>query len=1057
MDKPIWKRPVIRPFSTDPAYSESLNGTWKFRPGELASPGADYSVWDERSVPSHTVIDGQTKFAFARDVEIPRSAAGRRIYLRFDGANCLARVYVNSSFAGEHYGGFTAWDCDITDLVIPGGTARLIVTTEDRKKETNSFHYGGIIRDVTLFTLPEVHLSRLQVETRSAEDSWILKIIGAFEGGGGSLRFTLSGADGSTDFGEFTADEGDFETEYTVPNPLLWDSEHPNLYTLTAEYAGEAAAVRFGFKEIERRGSKVYVNGQEIKLHGVNHHDTHPVLGRAVTRELTETDVRLFKEANVNFIRTSHYPPRTDFLELCDEYGIYVECECAAFVGQNQFFTENDPDYLERYLGPWADMIEQGRSHACVLLWSAANESFWGTNFEAMIRYARAEDTSHLLIFSYPITMREDDIMSDIWSVHYCPCEGDVTALTDSFGRSLAEPFEIPVFHDESIHVPRCGWPDIRRDPGVRDFWGESPKRFYDSIWNTPGALGCAIWAGVDEPAWPWGIIDAWRRLKPEYFLTKKAFSPIHMEGEPVKGADGNIEVTITNRFNHTDFSEVKARYSAGDEAGVIALPAAAPRETVTLTLPAPYISGETVSLRFIDSYGMEVDAYSYELDRVIPEVTAPGAGCPEIREDEGEVELRGNGISVVYSKATGLIKAGFAGEKLVLCGGPHLHLTGLQLAPWECDGFGVAKGESAAIVTTRGHYGAVRVTFTTAIDAEGAMKTECHIDDMPYSTPRLQQMRVGDDTDAGGYEEVGISFDVPHELDTLGWDKHSLWNAYPASHIGRERGEAAMIAGYRKYAVAEEPECSWEQDEYDISSYGVYDPGHRGTVDFRSIKSHIYRASLENAGYGFAAVSDGSASVRAELTYADSAIVEDTSPEVVYTGSWREMRNPYRSFGGTEHWSNRAGDTATLRFTGTGVVWIGAFDIIYGLAQVYIDGKLVDPAVNEGIERLDQLVGKPRGYEKDFSLPVYSVDGLPYGEHTITIEVTGEHIYGAHGSHVVIDRFVVLSDKCYGATKFIVDNDYNYPELSWGDYMKPPVKLSTGDVLTADTRLVRP
>ena len=164
--------------------------------------------------------------------------------------------------------------------------------------------------------------------------------------------------------------------------------------------------------------SVVYaLNGAPLKLRGINRHDIHPVTGRAITHELVEADVRLFREANINFIRTSHYPPRPDFLDLCDEYGIYVEDETAvAFLGQEIDCRENDPEFTSRFMDQFAELIERDRSHPCVILWSLANESFWGTNIAMQNAYAHQEDPSRLTIFSYPITRHEEDDRADIWS-----------------------------------------------------------------------------------------------------------------------------------------------------------------------------------------------------------------------------------------------------------------------------------------------------------------------------------------------------------------------------------------------------------------------------------------------------------------------------------------------------------------------------------------------------------------------------------------------------------------------------------------------------------------
>ena len=309
----------------------------------------------------------------------------------------------------------------------------------------------------------------------------------------------------------------------------------------------ETLSRQIGFRKIERVGNKLYVNGQEVKLRGVNRHDVHPKTGRAITPELVEQDARLFRGANVNFIRTSHYPPREDFLDACDRYGIYIEDEIAvAFVYQAIQPTQNDPDFTAGYMNQFAEMIEQNRSHACVIMWSLANESFWGSNFQKEYDYAKAEDTTRPVIFSYPITMPQGTRAYDIWSLHYAGWDCDPSSKADNFSIGESWGHDAPVLHDEYAHGPCYDLPEQMRDPAVRDFWGESIKRFWESIFTTDGALGGAIWGGIDDvmitpdgyTQWEWGIYDGWRREKPEYWLTKKGYSPIRIEASrcPTRG-----------------------------------------------------------------------------------------------------------------------------------------------------------------------------------------------------------------------------------------------------------------------------------------------------------------------------------------------------------------------------------------------------------------------------------------------------------------------------------------------------------------------------------------
>ena len=359
----IWRRPQIVPMPLQTGeISEPqicLNGAgWKLcsEPGEeFWNREASGTVWEETHVPMQRT-PSEREYAYAFELEIPEAWKGNRIFLRFDGVNCRTRVFVDGRPAGEHYGGFVSWDCEITEEAACGGRHWLVLGVTDDPDGICPFHFGGIIRDVTLFALPRTYLSWLHADV-SFDDTYTdagLTVYTQLQGGGGCISLSLcspSGEEILLEKQELQAGQEHTET-YRAARPLKWDSEHPYLYTLTASVwedglCTEKASRRIGFREIKRVGNQVFLNGAPLKLRGINRHDIHPVTGRAITHELVEADVRLFREANINFIRTSHYPPRPDFLELCDEYGIYVEDETAvAFLGQEIDCRENDPGQI---------------------------------------------------------------------------------------------------------------------------------------------------------------------------------------------------------------------------------------------------------------------------------------------------------------------------------------------------------------------------------------------------------------------------------------------------------------------------------------------------------------------------------------------------------------------------------------------------------------------------------------------------------------------------------------------------------------------------------------
>ena len=195
------------------------------------------------------------------------------------------------------------------------------------------------------------------------------------------VRYTLTAPDGTAVASGIGADG---RLTLPVTAPALWNAEHPALYTLLLDTAGEILRFRVGFREVRSEAGVLLLNGQPIKFRGVNRHDSHPLKGPAVSREDVIRDLMLMKQHNINAIRTSHYPNAPYFAELCDEYGFYVIEEadqeahgaialygsdsCRSLLSYNSTYRKAFVDRAER-------MVQRDKNHPCILLWSMGNES----------------------------------------------------------------------------------------------------------------------------------------------------------------------------------------------------------------------------------------------------------------------------------------------------------------------------------------------------------------------------------------------------------------------------------------------------------------------------------------------------------------------------------------------------------------------------------------------------------------------------------------------------------------------------------------------------------
>ena len=491
----------------------SLDGVWEYRAGDdlaALAQDRDQSGWKAVTVPSFMNANrrvgpgGAGRYAYRREIALAEEWAEHALYLRFKSVNGFCEIFIDGVSAGRHENGFLAFGLDITPFVRGKKSAVLTVTVDEQSDTVSTFSVGGIMRGVALYVLPKVYVSMLRAVP--AFDSQFrhatLTIAYALSGLAGAATLTARLLD---PMGAVAAEKtlqpvhpdgfcGD--DSLSVCDPLPWDAEHPWLYTLCLrlESGGQIAQevrLRVGLRQIHRAGSRLYVNGQEVKLRGVCRHEVSALHGRCLTPELIQKDVALFREANCNYIRTSHYPPSEYFLDLCDEAGLYVEDELPlAFIARTLPYTQRDPAQTQRYLSVFNELYARDASHPSVLMWSLCNESFGGYNFDLLNRYAQQLDKTRPTKFSYPMTMPQEHAPVDIWSVHYANWDDDLAAKRDNVSVAGAPGKDMPVIHDEYAHVPCYNRTEHRRDPHVQDLLGRRPRQILELHLEYAGRAG---------------------------------------------------------------------------------------------------------------------------------------------------------------------------------------------------------------------------------------------------------------------------------------------------------------------------------------------------------------------------------------------------------------------------------------------------------------------------------------------------------------------------------------------------------------------------------------
>ena len=1071
-----------RPFATTgaPEAVVSLNGIWKSRAGDdLAALAAqrDTDGWQNVTVPSFMSAHRRVgpgaacRYAYRREIALRPEWAEHSLVLRFESVNGFCELWIDGVSIGRHENGFVAFGFDITPYVRGKKSVVLTVTVDEQSDTVSTFSVGGIVRGVALYVLPKAYISMLravpaldsQCRNATLRIAYALSDLPPSAALWAQLLDPMGMAVAEKLLNPVDADGLCGEDSLWVNAPLLWDCEHPWLYTLRLrlEQDGQSAEevrLRVGLRQIHRAGNRLYVNGQEVKLRGVCRHEISARNGRCLTPELIRQDVALFREANCNYIRTSHYPPSEYFLDLCDEAGIYVEDELPlAFIARTLPYTQRDPAQTQRYLSVFNELYARDGNHPSVLMWSLCNESFGGYNFDLLNRYAQRLDATRPTKFSYPMTMREEHAPVDIWSVHYANWNDDLSAKRDNVSVAGAPGKDMPVIHDEFAHVPCYNRTEHRRDPNVRTFWGEGLAKFWNSIWNTPGALGGAIWAGIDEvdlymggeTRLEWGIIDVWRRRKPEHYMVRKAYSPIVAA---LAEDESGLCVRLENRFCHTNLAEVTVAWQYAGERGSLRGPDALPRACALLRLPNAPVPGETLRLDFYDAFQNHVDEYVFTPLPAARAVPAEPFAPPRITETEDAVTVTGDGFLLRFSRQTCLLEAGEAGGETILVGGPMLHMPYFRLGRWLPGGLNARLLGSTVRVEISGAYEqTAEVLFTLSIEGNGIIRVDYTLQKLLRPLPHAEKLRVG--VDCGGLDELGVAFLAAPEVNRLYWRRRGAYTVYPADHISRLEGVAPRFSAGSVYG--EEPAIPWSLEMRSVILNGRYDVEYRGTNDFRSLKANILTAAVYREGGAAAlyACSGGEHSIRLAVEEPEELLVDAADPRVAYTGRWSAVEDFRGSHGGVEMWSREEGAAATLQFHGTGAVWYGPVDTVNGIARVYLDGTLMDASISQRVHGVD-FPGSAAGYDKKYGFPLYVVSGLPDGPHTLRVEATGSKAKDAEDGYIVVDHFRILRKRGEEPVRLAVLNDYNYPHIAWGNYTKPPILVADGYTNSVTVRI---
>jgi beta-galactosidase len=901
-----------------------LDGTWQValdgrsEPGRIVVPG-------ELEMQGYTMKEGDVA-AYSRKLAIPADWGNQRVKLRFDGVSSHCVVKVNGIKVGEHEGSFVPFEMDITealhgeDNVLEVDVSALTISDKLACTSQYAAHtVAGILRKVTLFALPELNIAGASINTtlddhyRNADLNIDYSIAnesspgmasgsspgmanGSLRAGKGQLLIKLFAKDGKEvltySSGKSTVIGGgmlDQHVSIPVKAPQLWNPEHPYLYTLQIQLSEngkvlETQRQKIGFRQVKVDGNRLLVNGMPVKLHGVNRHDIYPLSGRSITPELSRKDAELFKQGNVNYIRTSHYPPTQEFLDAADSLGLFVESEASlCWIGHGaspiwELWDENDPRFLPYMVQANIEKVIAQRNHPSIILWSLGNESYWTPLWAKVNEVVKHLDPTRPTSFHDQCWggYNNGGSKADIAVYHYPGLNGP--AACDTMRR--------PVLFGEYAHISCYSRRELLTDPGVREAYGPPLVQMYDSMYQHDACLGGAIWSGLDDVFHmpdgrtvgygPWGPIDAWRRIKPEYYGMKRAYAPVVITNlNTVHMVNGQLPLEVENRYDFTNLNKLKMTCVIdGKEQAFSAN--IAPHQKGVLTIP---VSGaaKVLDIRFYDPGGFIADEEQIHLGKedaqsstMLASGTPAGTVPLSISQNDstGTITVGQGSVQYRINKWTGIMVDAQKNGKEILRQGPVCSIVPMNR---EDGGMPSAAGATyqnaiyplqnypllsmyATHVQSKESGDSIVIAMDITYDGGKGTQSYTFTSDGRLIV-RYKIAYTGDDTLPRQY---GLLLKLPVTFDRISWQRKGSFSWYPQEDIGRLEGTALLAAkpvnGVGEWATV--PTNDWKQDANDL-----------GSVDFRSTKRFILKASLtDQQGDGIVIHSDGTQSVRSWL-----------------------------------------------------------------------------------------------------------------------------------------------------------------------------------------------
>ncbi len=603
----------------------------------------------------------------------------RKTYeLHLEGEDSSAYVWLNGQFVGYTEACHNDAAFDVTGKLLEGDNILAVLVlkycTTSYLDDQDKIRLSGLFRDIYILERTENGLEDFFLHTANDGRIWI--DINAKSPVHGKILLP----DGST---VSAGDSSGGILSLQVPTPHLWSAEDPYLYNLVLSCAGEWIGHKLGFREICSRGPAFTINGKHVKLHGVNRHDSDPVTGYTVTVQSIRRDLYMMKQANMNCLRTSHYPNDPRLYRLCDELGIYVISEAdienhgCAYTGNWQAVNAS-PNFREAYLDRMTRMVETLKNFTSIIWWSLGNESLWhettsGSNHRYIAEYTAERDPSRPIHYE-SIRHNRELLLSGDSPVNLLGCCSTMYPKFSDMDELLCDPCwqNKPVFLCEYTHAMgnSCG----------------DAEAYQEKFYSDQRFIGGCVWewcdhAILDEASSRMlyggdfgeqhharnvcmdGLVSPFREPHSAYYEIKQVFLPVVFRME-----NGKFFIENRNRFVSLEKYEIKYQLERNGTpifSRILALDTP-PESTEELQLKLPEEElYENSAIRFSVCLkeacawapkGFELGFRQFRLTKQPVSLPGEASESPVLKMGELIWTVSGNGFSYAFDACTGII-----------------------------------------------------------------------------------------------------------------------------------------------------------------------------------------------------------------------------------------------------------------------------------------------------------------------------------------------------------------------------------------------------------------